>query len=685
LVSSSQYETLFEPVQIGPVTAKNRFYQVPHCTGLGWIRPQMLTELRAVKAQGGWGVVCTEYCSIHPNSDDLPFPYQSLWDQRDIKVHSQMTERVHEYGSLAGVELWMGGPRASNLYSREVPVSINNQPNFIGHPHQTRRLDLKDIKQLRNWHKKAAMRAKSAEFDIVYVYATHDYLLSQFLSSKTNDRCDEYGGNLENRVRLIKELIEETKEAVGDRCAVAVRFSIDDPDYVDGKPLHNEQKDMFHLLSDLPDLWDINIADYSYEMGVSRFAKEAALEPYMSFVKSATNKPVVTVGRFTSPDTMVSQIKRGIVDFIGAARPSIADPYLPNKIRDGRFDDIRECIGCNICYASDGLAVPIRCTQNPTMGEEWRRGWHPELIQAKETKATVLIVGAGPAGLEAARALGERGYDVTLADAKSSFGGRVSTESLLPGLNEWSRVRDYRLLQINKLINVELFKESYLSARDVIEVAADHVVIATGAKWRNDGYGRNNLQPIVNLKSKSNIYTPDEIMDGRLPGGKVVVFDDDGYYMASVLAEKLANEKLDVIYVTPDTKVSPWSEYTDEQHRVQKNLIEMNVEIITTHNLESFDDQAVNLKCIYSDKAQSVTADSLVLVTARKPVDSLYYELEEYLQSKTTQKRFTLSKIGDCDAPSIIADAVFAGHRFARELDAEVDYDNPIKYDRVEI
>ena len=228
MAQNSRYEVLFEPVKIGPVTTKNRFYQVPHCSGLGWLRPRMLAALRGMKAEGGWGVVCTEYCSIHQSSDDLPHPYATLWDDDDIKANALMTEQVHAHGSLAGVELWIGGASTANLNTREVPMDVDSLPNAEGNPFQTKIMDKSDIRELRRWHRNAALRAKQAGFDIVYVYATHGYLLSRFLSPQTNTRTDEYGGSLENRVRLVRELIEETKDAVGDTCAVAVRFSADE-------------------------------------------------------------------------------------------------------------------------------------------------------------------------------------------------------------------------------------------------------------------------------------------------------------------------------------------------------------------------------------------------------------------------------------------------------------------------
>lgn len=675
-----RYDVLFEPLQIGAVRAKNRFYQVPHCTGMGYLRPRMLAAMRGIKAEGGWGVVCTEYNSIHPTSDDLPHVSASLWNDDDIRAHRLMTDAVHAHGALAGAELWHGGARSPNHFTRLVQMDVASLPNLAGNPFQTRAMDRADIREFRRWHRKAAIRARDAGFDIVYVYATHGYLLANFLDPRTNTRSDEYGGSLANRVRFVRELIEDTREAVGDRCGVAVRFKADETIGVDGQPEFGERREMFAMLAELPDLWDINIADYSLEMGVSRFTGEGALEPYMAWVKSATTKPVVTVGRFTSPDTMVSQIRRGITDLIGAARPSIADPFLPRKIEEGRLEDIRECIGCNVCYSGDSIGVPIRCTQNPTMGEEWRRGWHPERAAPRASEARVLIVGAGPAGLEAARTLGLRGYPVMLAEATRTLGGRVAREAMLPGMSEYIRVRDYRVQQLLKMPNVEIFRESRLTAADVFEAGASHVAIATGADWRRDRFDGRTYVPVA--AGGAGVLTPDDIMEGRLPPGPVVVFDGDNYYMAGVIAERLRAAGLGVTYVTEADSVSDWAGKTSERWRIRRRLMELGVEIVTAHALIAHDGETARLACGYTGAERRIAVRSAVLVTQRAPRDALYVEILARVGGDAGQLPFSLRRIGDCEAPAIIAAAIHAGHRYAVELEAAVDSDEPLSHDR---
>ena len=681
-----RYDILFEPLQIGPVRTKNRFYQVPHCTGSGSNRPRTLAHMRAVKAEGGWGVVNTEYCSIHPSSDDTPHPSASLWDKGDIKAQALMTEMVHAHGALAGVELVAGGTRMSNFATREISLAPMSLPHTGGNPFQTRAMDKADIRDMRMRHRKAALRAKEAGFDIVYVYATHGYLISQFLSPESNRRNDDYGGTLDNRLRLLREIIEDTKDAVGETMAVAVRFSAETNalnEGGDGNPIRGETEEIFGQIGELPDLWDININDYSLEMGLSRFTQEASLEPYVTGIKALTSKPVVTVGRFTSPDTMVRQIKSGVVDLIGAARPSIADPFLPNKIKEGRLEDIRECIGCNICYAGDGKGAPIRCTQNPTMSEEWRRGWHPEKINAKRSAAKILIVGAGPTGLEAAHALGKRGYPVMLAEATRDLGGRVSKESKLPGLSEWARVRDYRLQQLDQLSNVEIFRESEMSAEQILEIGADHIAVATGAHWRRNGIGLWDVNENTNLSPETKIFTPDDIMAGKIPTGPTIVYDDDHYYMGTVIAEKLRELELPATFVTPHDRVSDWGEWTTERWRAQTRLMELDVDILCAHALKSFDGAEARFTCTYTNTEKARPANSLVLVTSREPNDALYHQLAKRFDDAPDLAPKSLKRIGDCEAPAIIAAAVYAGHRYARELEEDIDRDNPLKHDRV--
>ena len=669
-----RYDILFEPVKIGPVTARNRFYQVPHCNGMGYDMPLALAAMRGMKAEGGWAVVCTEECEIHPSGDVSPYKEARLWDDHDIPALAHMTEAVHRHGSLAGCELVHNGPSCANIYSRMAPIGPSHQPVNSYFPAQARAMDKEDIRNYRRWHREAAMRAKRAGFDIIYCYAGHDLSLPMhFLQRRRNDRLDEYGGSLENRARLLREIIEEAKEAVGDSCAIAVRFATDELLGEAGISADGEGREVVEMLAELPDLWDVNVSPWSNNSTTSRFKAEGSQEPFTAFVKRVTSKPVVGVGRFTSPDSMVAQIRRGILDFIGAARPSIADPFLPKKIEEGRLEDIRECIGCNICVSGDYTITPIRCTQNPTMGEEWRKGWHPEIISAKGSEDAVLIVGAGPAGLECARALGQRGYRVHLAEAGEELGGRVAKESRLPGLAEWGRVRDHRLQQLGQMSNVEIYPASRLTAEDIREFGFPHVVIATGARWRKDGVGRWHSYAVTGFEGER-VLTPDDIMEGKLPQGPVVVFDDDHYYMGGVLAERLRRAGLEVTLVTPAELASVWTANTLELRQIQTRLLDLGVAIRANRTVTALRGGHVEIACVFTGRQEEIEARTVVSVTARLPEDALYQSLKA---SPGALK--SIRAIGDAHAPGTIAAAVYAGHEWARSLDAPPPAEVPFR------
>ncbi|MBT6109970.1 MAG: FAD-dependent oxidoreductase, partial [Rhodospirillales bacterium] len=564
----------------------------------------------------------------------------------------------------------------ANLYSREIPMAPSHTPVEGYEPVSARAMDKSDIKQVRKWYVDAAKRARTAGFDIIYNYSGHDESIQMhFLSRRHNHRTDEYGGSLENRSRLFREIMSDIKDAVGDTCAIAIRFAVDELLGSDGITSDGEGRDFVEMLAEVPDLWDVNVSEWANDSTTSRFAESGSQLPYTKFVKEVTSKPVVGVGRFTSPDTMVSLIKNGHMDMIGAARPSIADPFLPRKIEEGRPEDIRECIGCNICVTADFLATPLRCTQNPTMGEEWRKGWHPERIAEKTSDSAVLIVGAGPAGMECARALGQRGYGVTLAEATTELGGRVTKESRLPGLSEWARVRDYREGQIAPMVNVETYMDSHLTAEQIMEFGSDHVVLATGSKWRSDGVGRANHVAIAGSDSGSGsatVFTPDDIIAGKMPTGPVVIFDDDHYYMGGIMAEKLHAEGLDVTLVTPAADISNWTHNTMEQERIQTRLLELGVTLVPHRNLASIGGGTVTLSCVYTDREETRPCGSVVMVTARLPNDDLYYELTADQDALDAAGIKSVSRVGDCLAPGTIAAAVYSGHRYAREMDEPV-------------
>lgn len=704
-----KHDILFEPIQIGPKTLRNRFYQVPHCIGAGSDRPGFQAAHRSMKAEGGWAAMNTEYCSIHPESDDTHRLSARIWDEGDVRNLRAMTDEVHKYGALAGIEMWYGAAHAPNMESRATPRGPSQFASEFETLSYCKEMDLDDIKMVQQYYVDAAYRARDAGFDIVYVYGAHSYLPLQFLNPYYNKRTDGYGGSLENRARFWVETLEKVRKAVGDDCAIATRFAIDTiygPDQIE---VEEDGIKFVEMADDFIDLWDItvgDIAEWGEDAGPSRFYQQGHTVPWVEHVKRVSKKPVLGVGRYTDPEKMTEIVTKGVVDIIGCARPSIADPFLPKKVEEGRYDDIRVCIGCNVCISRWEIGgPPMICTQNATAGEEYRRGWHPEKFAKAGSEDSVLIVGAGPSGSEAARVLMERGYTVHLYDKAEKVGGHVNQVATLPGLGEWSYHRDYRETQLDKLVkknkhNVIALGQKPLTADDVLEYGAEKVVIATGSHWATDGENCLTHAPIPGADaSQPEQLTPEQVLSGEKEIGKrVVILNADSYFMAPSLAEKLATEGHEVTIVS-GVHLGNYMHFTLEYPNMMRRLHELGIEEIGDHFCTRIEKNRLEIYNMWGDGSKRsyrgpgvfprdenkthrwLEFDSLVLVTGRKSDNALYKELKERESEWAENDIKGIYLIGDAEAPRLIADATFTGQRIAREIEEE-NPQYPLPYKR---
>jgi dimethylamine/trimethylamine dehydrogenase len=696
-----KYDPLFQPIQIGPKTMRNRFYQTPQCNGAGSERPGSQAGHRHMKAEGGWGAVCTELCTIHREQDFTPHVLATIWDEGDVRNFRHFTDGLHRHGALAGIELAYAGPHATNWFTREVsrgPSSYQSDAEPQVYCAAMYEEDIEDVIQL---HVDAARRAVDAGFDILYFYVADSMLCVQFLSSLYNKRTDRYGGDFDNRARFSLRLLEATKKAVGDQVAIASRFSIDAllgaasiQKHIEGLR-YLERVDKEGII----DLWDIKVGSYAEwgeDAATSRFQKTNHERAYVEGIKSITKKPVLMVGHMTSPDDMLENIEKGYCDIIGATRASIADPFLPKKIDEGRVHDIRECIGCNMCVSRFELSSLLVCTQNATAMEEYRRGWHPEKFTKAKEPCSVLVVGAGPAGLECARVLGERGYEVHLREAEKELGGHLKDVQRYPGLSEWGRVVTYRDTQLQKLKNVEVHNGvGRMSADDVLNYGADKVVLAVGARWDSRGVSGLTSEPITGADaSLPQFATPEQVMKGKPIGGRVLVLDGESFITGIAMAELLADLGKQVSVVTHTDTVASFLGKTMESANLRRMMHEKRIGERPMRWVESFEirdnEVLANIFYLYRDgyrrsaspnlnggipralsgDVETVAFDSVVLCTSRASNNELYHELYQRRAEWGKNDIQAIYRAGDCYAPRLLPDVIFDGHRIGREFES---------------
>jgi dimethylamine/trimethylamine dehydrogenase len=665
-----RHAILFEPVQIGPKTLPNRFYQVPHASGFGSRKPRTHAAFRGIKAEGGWGGVNVDYAPVSSDSDETPAIASEVWEESDMRALGLVVDAVHAHGSLAGIELYHGGSESLNGESRNNRIAPSQIGSEWKYASLAKEMTAADIRRVQDDFVLAAQRARDVGFDIVYVYGAHGYLMTQWLSPHTNRRTDGYGGSLANRARFQRETLERVREAVGDDCAVAIRMAVHGGEELVGIEI-DEMLEFVAMIDPLVDLFDVNVGGWPEDSGTSRYYLEGSQRPWTMRVREATSKPIVGVGRYTNPDTMAAVIRSGAIDLIGAARPAIADPFLPTKIREGRLDEIRECTGSNLCILREETFHHVGCIQNATAGEEYRRGWHPELFERPtDPERAILVIGGGPAGMECAMVLSRRGYEaVHLVEAEPELGGKMRWTRQLPTLGDWGRVIDHRVIGLSKLDNVEVILGRRLGVADVLDYGADTVIVATGSAWVGDGSQPHHLEPI---SGTATALTPEQVMAGARPaspGGRVVVYDTDGYYVGPGIAELLVGEGYETHLVTTKAVVSPVSDESLEGDMLRRHLHRLGVVFHTSRTLLEVAEGEVRGETEFGDP-WSLPADGVVLVTQQRSESALYDALVADPEALSAAGIRAVHRVGDAVAPRMPSEAVFDGHRLGRELDS---------------
>jgi len=683
---SERYSVLFEPVQLGPKTSKNRFWATPHAIGFGSDSAGSAAGYRSMRAEGGWGVVFTEATTISPDMDKTPHRMSRLWDEGDVRNLSHVASEIKRRGALAGIELEYNaavGPMTEGrgLTPRNVVATPGESSLAVPHVGGLIEADHEALVEIRQIYVDAALRAQRAGFDLITLHCGHAAsILAHFLIPYYNTRTDEYGGSLENRARFAREVLTAVRAALGPDTALGLRLGVDTLDGNLGLGDRGIRADgdtprFIEYMDDLVDYWDFVIGGFEWALDAqsSRTVGENFEKPYVEGLKKYTTKPVVNVGRLNSPDTMVDIINSGQCDLIGAARAGISDPFLPEKVRTGHIENIRECIGCNFCVSRDMGHMPIGCTQNATTGEEFRRGWHPEKFTRAANHANdVLVIGAGPAGMECAMVLGKRGMrNVHLVDSAAKIGGCIDWVSKLPGRHEWRRLIEYREHQLRNLPNVEVILGTEMTTDEALDYGAGIVIVATGSHYARHGIDPYNRLPFgLEPAFGEKLLTPEQVLRDEVPvGHRVVVVDSDGYYMGPGIAELLARRGHEVVLATKGEHIGEYQRYTREIPHTLNDLRSLGVQLRAETAVVPAGEQSVVLS--NPDRGEEIVEfDNIVLVGTRVADNTIFHGLHDRRGDWGANEISAVYRIGDCVRPNFIADAIFSGHRLAREIDS---------------
>lgn len=601
---------LFTPITAGKVTFKNRLVVSPmvtvYCDHDGMATDRFIAYHEA-KARGGWGVIIVEDYAVEPRGRGYWTP--GLWEDEQISSHARLVRGVHKAGAKIIAQIYHAGRQTSSALIGEKPVSSSPVacPVMGEVP---RELTKREIGELVTRFGEVALRAKKAGFDGVEVHGAHGYLIAQFMSLYANKRGDEYGGSLVNRLRLPVAIVTEIRKKCGADFLIDFRLSGDEK-VRGGRAIEETKAVAMQLERAGVDMLHISAGTYESRwaivppMGIA----PGWIVDYAAEVKKVVRVPVITVGRITDPFLAEGILASGKADLIAMGRGSLADPELPNKCAQGRYEDVRPCIGCKQgCLGSLYQSAPIRCLVNPTLGYEYLQ----ELKPAKHPKR-VVVVGGGPAGMEAARAAALAGHKIILYERSPRLGGQFAVAAVPPAKGEIMAYIAWAGRQLEEL-GVDVRVDTDYTPALVRKDEPDVVIVATGSV---------PVRPAIPGLDEKKVVVAEDVLMGRYsPGRKVVIVGGGmvGCETATFLAS--LGRQVTVIEMLP--RVATDEEPT-RRYFLMNDMREMGIEVLTETTLAAITTQGVRVTS--GKRAFTIKADTVVLAIGMQSVNTVAEEL----------------------------------------------------------
>ncbi|MCC5871412.1 MAG: FAD-dependent oxidoreductase [Gammaproteobacteria bacterium] len=651
------YEHVLSPIEVGGVVIPNRVVRTAHATGIGGGRlTDDLIAYHEARARGEVGLSILEILAVHPSSPGT----LNAFDPTLLDGYKRLMERMRPHGMKVFQQVWHAGHNGSPI-DGSPPWSASDVPSpMVGVV--PRAMTHAQIREIIDAYVAAAVLVADGGLDGIEIHAAHGYLIQQFLSKNTNKRDDEYGGSFENRVRFLLEVMRAVRAAVArDGFAVGVRVAADLT--VGGiGPEDNIAVVKALAAEGLADFVNISLGSYhSFPKMIGGMHEPAGYELDTAIpVAEVSDVPVIVTGRFRTLEEADQVVRLGQADLVGMTRATIADPDVVRKTRSGQADRVRPCIACNQGCVGQLLGNERRvgCAVNAAAGFEATLG--EDKLEVAEVKKKVLVIGGGPAGMEAARVAALRGHRVTLMEAAPHLGGTLRLAGRAPRRAGFNDLIDYLQGELYAL-GVDVRLSNYVVAEDLDTEAWDHVILATGAEPRLDGVQMSHPgEPIAGM-DLPHVHSANEMLaSNQPPGSHALVIDDVGHYEGLATAEHLAAAGLDVTMVTRLPTLAPLMRSALMVDPALERLANYRFRYHVATRVLGVDGQQARLQPINGGEIDTILADLVVFVSLNRPRNELAADLVE--------RGLPHQWVGDANTPRFLVRAIAEGHAAARSL-----------------